>query len=29
MLGIADDILVIRYNEDGVDHDAAVHNVLQ
>ena len=29
MFGIVDDILVIGYNEDGVDHDAAVHKVLQ
>ena len=24
-----DDILVIRYDEDGTDHNAAVHKVLQ
>ena len=29
IFGIADDILVMGYNEDGSDHDAAVHNVLQ
>ena len=29
MFGITDNILVIGYNEDGVDHDAAVHKVLQ
>ena len=29
MFGIADDMLVIRYNKDEVDHDAAVHKVLQ
>ena len=28
-LGIKDDILVIGYDEDGVDHDAAVHKVLR
>ena len=28
IFGIVDDILVIRYDEDGVDHDAAVHKVL-
>ena len=27
--GIADDILVIRYDKDGADHDAAVYNVLR
>ena len=27
--GITDDILVIGYNEDGMDHDTAVHKVLQ
>ena len=29
VFGIADDILVIGYDEDGVDHDAAVYKVLQ
>ena len=29
MFGILDDILVISYNEDEVDHDAAVRKVLQ
>ena len=29
VFGIVDDILVIGYNEDGADHDAAVHKVLQ
>ena len=29
MFGIADDILVIGYDEDGADHDAAAHKVLQ
>ena len=29
MFGFMDDILVIGYNEDGADHDAAVHKVLQ
>ena len=29
MFGIANDILVIGYNENGADHDAAVHMVLQ
>ena len=28
VFGIADDILVIGYNEDGTDHDTAVHKVL-
>ena len=28
VFGIADDILVIGYNENGADHDAAVHKVL-
>ena len=28
VFGIADDILVIGYNEDGEDHDEAVHKVL-
>ena len=28
VFGIMDNILVIGYDEDGVDHDAAVHNVL-
>ena len=28
MLGIADIILVICYDENGADHDAAVHKVL-
>ena len=26
--GIADDILVIGYDENGVDHDVVVHKVL-
>ena len=29
VFGIADDILVIGYDESGADHDAAVHKVLQ
>ena len=29
VFGIRDDILVIGYDEDGADHDAAVHKVLQ
>ena len=29
IFGITDDILVTGYNEDGVDHDAAVHKVLR
>ena len=29
MFGIADDILVIGYDNNGTDHDAAVHKVLQ
>ena len=29
VFGIADDILVIGYDEDGADHDTAVHKVLQ
>ena len=29
VFGIMDDILVIGYNENGADHDAAVHKVLQ
>ena len=29
VFGIVDDILVIGYDEDGADHDAAVHKVLQ
>ena len=29
VFGIVDDILVIGYDEDGVDHDVAVHKVLQ
>ena len=29
VFGIVDDILVIGYDKDGVDHDAAVHKVLQ
>ena len=29
MFGIADNILVIGYDEDGADHDATVHKVLQ
>ena len=29
VFGITDDILVIGYDEDGADHDAAVHKVLQ
>ena len=28
VFGIADDILVIGYDENGADHDATVHNVL-
>ena len=28
VFGIADDTLVIGYNEDGMDHDTAVHKVL-
>ena len=28
VFGIADDILVIGYDENGADHDAAVHKVL-
>ena len=28
IFGIVDDILVIGYNENGADHDAAVHKVL-
>ena len=28
VFGIADDILVIGYDKNGEDHDAAVHNVL-
>ena len=27
--GIADDILVIGYDNNGADHDAVVHKVLQ
>ena len=27
--GIADDILVIEYDQNGADHDAAAHKVLQ
>ena len=27
--GIADDILVIGYNDDSTDHDAVVHKVLK
>ena len=29
LFGIPDDILVIWYDGDGADHDAAVHKVLQ
>ena len=29
VFGIADDILVIGYNKDGVDHDKAIHKVLK
>ena len=29
VFGIAGDILVIGYDKDGVDHDAAVHKVLK
>ena len=29
VFGIADDILVIGYNNDGKDHDEAVYNVLK
>ena len=29
LFGIVDDILVIGYDEDGADHDVAVHKVLQ
>ena len=29
VFGITDDILVIGYNEDGADHDTAVHKVLR
>ena len=29
VFGIADDILVIGYNEDGADHNTAFHKVLQ
>ena len=29
IFGIVDDILVIRYDEDGADHDAGVHKVLR
>ena len=29
VFGITDDILVIGYNENGADHNAAVHKVLQ
>ena len=29
IFGIADDILVIGYNDNGTDHDATVHKVLQ
>ena len=28
IFGIVDDILVIGYDENGADHDAAVHKVL-
>ena len=28
VFGITDDILVIGYDENGADHDAAVHKVL-
>ena len=29
IFGIMDDILVIGYDENGADHDAAVHKMLQ
>ena len=29
VFGIMDDILVIGYDEDGVDHDAAVYQILR
>ena len=29
VFGIADDILVIEYDDNGADHDAVVHKVLQ
>ena len=29
VFGIADDILVIRYDKDGADHDITVHKVLK
>ena len=29
VFGIADDILVIGYDKNGADHDAAIHKVLQ
>ena len=29
VFGIVDDILVIGYDNNGADHDAAVHRVLQ
>ena len=29
VFGITNDILVIGYNKNGIDHDAAVHKVLQ
>ena len=29
MFGIADDILVIGYDEDRIDHDEAVYNMLR
>ena len=29
VFGIADDILVIGYDQNGTDHDAVVHKVLQ
>ena len=29
VFGIVDDILVIGYDKDGADHDAAVHKVLR
>ena len=29
VFGIGDDILVIGYNENGADHDAMVHKVLE
>ena len=29
VFGIADDISVIGYDEDGADHDGAVYNILR